>query len=561
MNAKAPTRFDPAALRKLAGGAVFARGEPYYRDGDVRILSITRGRVVAQVAGTEDYRTELRGSGRDIDGECSCRAFQDLGFCKHMVATALAANDVGPNEADSGGAMGRIREHLKQRGVDALVDMITGLAERDPALFRRLDAAAVALNEDDETLRKRLRKAIDNATGTQGYMDYRETPDWAAEVDAVLETVAGLASGPRAGLAYELANHALDRIGQALEDIDDSDGYGMSLLESARDIHLAAVVHLKPEPIELARDLFAREMADEYGSFDGAVQRYGNALGEAGLAEYRRLAGAAWEKTARSPGRKGRQDDDDDGVDRYRVRSILDFFAERDGDVDARIALRARDLSSQSDCRQLAEFCRQHGRDAEALRRAEEGLWMFEDGRPDAGLVTLAADLLAKAGRKGEAAAHLWRLFQKEPSFDLYARLGKIGGKDAREQAVSFLEREQASGKRFGWNRPVDLLIRIRIEEKKFDAAWAAVRVHGAPGGLTNELAGKCEASHPREVLEVYTKQVDQLVNAAGNANYERAAKLVNKIATLQAKGEHVTYVLGLRKRFERKRNFIKLLG
>ncbi|MES2193108.1 MAG: SWIM zinc finger family protein [Pseudomonadota bacterium] len=149
MNTKGQPRFDPDALRKRAGGAVFARGEPYYRDGDVRILSITPGRVVAQVAGTEDYRTEVRGGGRAIDGECSCRAFQDLGFCKHMVATALAANDVGPDEADGGGAMGRIREHLKQRGVDALVDMIAGLAERDPALFRRLDAAAAALNKDE----------------------------------------------------------------------------------------------------------------------------------------------------------------------------------------------------------------------------------------------------------------------------------------------------------------------------------------------------------------------------------------------------------------------------
>ncbi|MDB5578097.1 MAG: hypothetical protein JWR80_3273 [Bradyrhizobium sp.] len=560
MNAKGQTRFDPDALRELAGGKVFARGEDYHRAGQVQILTIKPDRVLAQVAGSEDYRTELRGRGRDIDGECSCRAFEDQGFCKHMVATGLAANDVGADEADGGGALDRIRDHLKQRGVDALVDMVIGLAEQDPALFRRLDAAAAALHEDDETLGKRLRKAIDQATRTPEYMDYREIPAWAAEVDSVLDTVAALASGGRAGLACELADYALDRIGQALEDVDDSDGYGMSLLGCASDIHLAAVCLLKPEPVELARDLFAREMAEGYGIFDGAVQRYADVLGAAGLAEYRRLAGAAWEKTARPAGRKRLRTDDDQAVDSFKVMRILDFFAESDGDVDARIALRARNLSSQSDCRQLVEFCLEHGREEEALRRAEEALWMFEDGPPDQGLVMSTANLLAKAGRKSEAAAHLWQLFKKQPSFDLYARLGKIGGKDAREQAVSFLEREQASGKRFGWNRPVDLLIRIWIEEKKFDAAWAAVRAHGAPGSLTNELAGKCEASHPREVLEVYTLQVDQLVNATGNANYEQAAKLVARMAKLRERSEQVTYVLGLKKRFERRRNFIKLL-
>ena len=89
---------------------------------------------------------------------------------------------------------------------------------------------------------------------------------------SVLDTIAGLASGPRAGLACEPADHAVERIGQAIEAIDDSDGHCTGLLEHARDIHLAAVRQIRPEPVELARDLFAREMADDYGTFDGAVR-------------------------------------------------------------------------------------------------------------------------------------------------------------------------------------------------------------------------------------------------------------------------------------------------
>jgi uncharacterized Zn finger protein len=46
-----------------------------------RVLAQVAGTEVAQVAGTEDYRTELTGHGEDIDGECSCRAFEDWGFC------------------------------------------------------------------------------------------------------------------------------------------------------------------------------------------------------------------------------------------------------------------------------------------------------------------------------------------------------------------------------------------------------------------------------------------------------------------------------------------------
>lgn len=558
MNAKGQTRFDPDALRELAGGKVFARGEAYHRDGQVQILVIKPERVLAQVAGSEDYRTELRGRGRTIDGECSCRAFEDHGFCKHMVATGLAANDVGADDADGGGALVRIRDHLKQQGLDALVDMIVGLAERDPALFCTLDAAAASLHEDDKTLGKRLRKSIDGATRTREYMEYREVPAWAANVDSALDTIAGLASGARAGLACQLADHALDRIGQALAEIDDSDGHCMWLLERARDIHLAAVRQIRSEPIEVARDLFAREMADDYGVFDGAVRLYANVLGESGLAEYRRLASVAWEKTAPAAGRKAQRDDDD--VDRHQLMRILDFFAECDGDVDTRIALRVRNLSSQFDYHRLAEFCLSQGREDQALRHAEEGLWMFEDGRPDMGLVILTAELLLKAGRKPDAEAHLWRPFKKEPTFELYIRLCEIGGNAARVQALSFLETRQVSGARSGWHSPIDLLIRIWIHEKMFDAAWAAVRTHGASAGWTNELADKSEATHPREALEVHTRRVEQLVNAGGGSNYEQAAKLVARMSNLRERGEQVAYVLGLKKRFDRRRNFIKLL-
>src|SRR5882724_11926338 len=95
MKAKDRSRFDIDVLRDLAGDKVFARGEAYYRDGQVQILILEPGRVLAQVMGTENYRTELKKRGTDIGGECSCPAFEDWGFCKHMVATALAANAAG----------------------------------------------------------------------------------------------------------------------------------------------------------------------------------------------------------------------------------------------------------------------------------------------------------------------------------------------------------------------------------------------------------------------------------------------------------------------------------
>ena len=406
MKTKDRPRFDIDALRDLAGEKTFARGEAYHCDGQVVILSIDQERVLAQVAGTEDYRTVLIGRGREIAGECSCPAFEDWGFCKHMVAAALAANSAGADsDAESVGALSRIRDHLKKKDVDSLVGMIVDLAEHDLALFRKLDMAAAVLHADDKTIETRLRKAIDSATRTGTFVDYKAAAGWAAGVDATLDAVADLASSGRADVALKLAERSIDRIERAVGSLDDSDGHCGALLDRARDIHLAAACAARPDPVQFARGLFGREMESDDGTFHGATALYADVLGEGGLAEYRRLAVEAWEKLAPPSAKARARHELPDGY--YRLRDILDFFAERDGDVDARIALRATDLSSPWSYLQLAEFCLSQGREKEALRRAEEGLWMFEDDRPDERLVLFTVDLLSKAGRKNDAEAQL----------------------------------------------------------------------------------------------------------------------------------------------------------
>ena len=359
MKAPLKPRFDVAALRTQAGAKVFARGEEYHRDGQVDLLSVERDRVLARVLGSEDYRTVLRGRGKKIRGECSCPAFRDWGFCKHLVATALATNEV----ADEGwekkpSVLDRIRAHLKQEGVDALIEMVVELAERDTALFRKLEIAATATSPGDaKSLEKQLRRAIDGATRTGGSVGPDEVDAWADNVGAALAAIAQLAEGGHAALAVELALHTIDRIEDAIEAIDESGGHGHALLEYAGDIHLVACLAAKPDPVVLARELFPRQLHGQYDTFYRAVVRYDEALGEVGLAEYRRLAVEAWEKLS-PPARKPEKNEKDPSV----LVDILDFFAECDGDVEARIALRSRSLSTSSDYLTLAKFCLAEGR-------------------------------------------------------------------------------------------------------------------------------------------------------------------------------------------------------
>jgi uncharacterized Zn finger protein len=563
MTAKYQPRFDIDALRNLAGEKSFARGQAYHRDGQVQLLAIESGRVLAQVTGTEDYRTVLVGAGAKIGGECSCPAFEEWGICKHMVAVALAANAAG-NRAETNGpdALSRIRDHLKKRGVDALVEIIVDLAERDLGLFHKLDMAATVDHADDKTLEARMRKLIDKVTRTGNNLDYLEVPAWAADVGSSLDNIEALVSSGRAGLAFNLVERAIDRIGLAIEDIDDSDGDCTALLHRARDIHLAAARVITPEPVELARDLFAREMNGEYATFDDAAALYADVLGEQGLAEYRRLAFKAWQEPAQPSPEDSAETEEyhEHPGNLHRLISILDFFAERDGDVETRIALRARDLSSAWRYLQLAEFCLAQGRKDEAVRRAEEGLWVFEDGRPYEPLVLFAAELLSKAGRKQDAETQLWKAFEKAPSLVLYAQLCKLGAATG-ERAVMSLQARLAGEGRTHWSNLAELLVRILIEQKKFAEAWATVREHRVSIGTKEELARASGATHAREALQVYAEHVEQLAGSGNNLAYAEAAKLIARMATLRNAAEHASYLAALRERHGRKRNFMKLLG
>jgi uncharacterized Zn finger protein len=566
-------RFDVDRLRAVAGGKVFERGVEYFEDDQVEIISVDKTRVVAEVLGSEAYRTELIGTGRDFSGDCSCPAFPEWGFCKHLVATALAANAVKPGDvASTESGIEKIRRHLRGMGLEALIGLITGLAERDPALRREIELAAATEADDDTALFVRFKKMITEATRISGFLDYRAVRGWAQGVRTALDRVEGLIDRGRARIVLDLLDYLFTRLGEALESGDDSNGDIGGIFERACEIHRAACARAKPDPTTLARDLFAREVESGWDFFAGASESYADSLGETGLAEYRRLADAAWQKV--KPRRAGRtQDLGAEFGRRYQLRAILESFAARDGDLDRRIALRAQDLSGSHDYLGIAQLCLEHGRDAQALKWAEDGLWQFEDS-PDERLVFFAADLYGKSGRQTDADRLLWLGFERQPSRALYDRLKGLSKGDARiatevrDRAVSLL-RAAATGDtprgRPRWGAPDRLMLDIMMTDGLLTEAWDHVRVHGCADEVREALAKASEQSHPAEALQAYQHRVERLVSHGGNVNYDAAFRLIERMAPIRKRlgqaSEHAAYVADLMARHKAKRNFIKLLS
>ena len=564
--------FDVAALRDAAGEKVFARGAAYREDERVEIVSIDGARVRARVIGSEAYRCELVGSGKKFSGTCSCRAFSDWGFCKHLVATALAANGLGPEGLEQASSrFAKIREHLRARGMEGLVEMVVGLAERDPSLLKELELSAVAAASDDKTLLAQFKKAITEATRTRGFLEYRQMPGWVQGIESVLDRIAGLIETGRAVLVLQLLDYFFARMDEALANVDDSDGGGGGVYARACEVHLAACRQAKPDPIALARALFAREVESNWEFFYGASEAYEDVLGDVGLAEYRRLAREAWQKI--KPLRAAaRQVQDDQSGARYALGAILERFAKREGDVDGVIAVRASDLSTAYSYLGLAQLCLDHAREPEALKWAEEGLWQFEDD-PDERLIFFASDLYRRTGRKEDADQLLWRTFERHPSSALYERLKSAAGKNrmladaVRDRALARLRAEIGKPTRraeMRWFSPAELFVQLTTAEGLLTDAWMVVNEHGCSEGLLQQLAEASEQSHPAEALKAYGDRVERLVRLGGQSNYDQACQIIGRMRRVR-KGlgetaQHAAYLGDLTNRHKAKRNFMKLL-
>ena len=141
--------FDEAELIRQAGDKAFARGQGYADHGHIALLSVNDDGVLAAAFGTDEYTVWLKRSGPGISGHCSCPAYEDTGFCKHMVATALVANAAGRDGDATPDRVGEIAGRVAGLDRNQLEMLLLGMATADWRALRSL-CFALGLDWDDD---------------------------------------------------------------------------------------------------------------------------------------------------------------------------------------------------------------------------------------------------------------------------------------------------------------------------------------------------------------------------------------------------------------------------
>ena len=535
--------FDTGVVLELAGHNSYARGLGYQSDGRVEIVAASGTRVVATVRGSMPYPVELWIEGGEPAWSCGCPAAEDGSFCKHAVAVALGVAEPGaprfppaptglPTERADDPDLAAYVEGLDHA---RLVELVVAQADADWRLRERLVAEAQAASGGGPSLEKWKRR-IDGAFAPYGdFVSYREAAGWATDVGEVIDALQELNDAGHAATVVTLAEHAHRRADEAVQYIDDSDGWLTDISSRISELHLAACEAARPDPIALAHRLVDLELTSELDGFHRAAATYAEVLGEEGLAEFRRMVEPAWNAI-------DIDEDDDDRVwgGDFTVRNAMIGWAMGTGDPDSLIEVRGRDPRIPDDHLEVARMLALASRADEAMDWARRGLAEYAD-RPWqlAGLRDFLGDLLRSHGEVDASVELFWDAFVTSPSLTAYRRLLDEVPDDRASWSARCIDRlredvpDQAGGPQRFRTRPSDALVDVLMFEGDTDGAWAVAKQHGCDARKLMALARARESEHPSDAIDVYEPEVFSLVDQKKNHSYKNAVDLMARIERL----------------------------
>lgn len=409
-------------IRALAGKVWFARGEAYYQQGRVAELREQNGKLSAIVTGTQDYRVRLWTEDNDLSYSCTCPLGDDLQFCKHCVAAALAWLAPAKNEDDTPPRTRKprendLREFLEHQEKEELIAMLLREAENNRGAHERLQLEAARKQASGVDLGA-FRRSIANATRTGGFVDYNAAPDYARRIHQVIDSISLLLDDGHAKAVVELTEYTLRKLEKAIGEMDDSDGHMGDILPDLQELHHRACQEAGEDPKTLARRLFQWELKSDWDFFRGSAEMYAEVFGPKGLAEYRRLAEAEW---AHLPALVPGDDSHERFGSRFRITSIMESLARQSGDLEALVAVKRHDLSLPYSFLEIAEIYRQAGKHDQALDWAERGMRAF--AQVDSRLSDFLAAEYHRRGRHAEAMELIWAQFIERPGLNTYQKL------------------------------------------------------------------------------------------------------------------------------------------
>lgn len=238
--------------------------------------------------------------------------------------------------------------------------------------------------------------------------------------------------------------------------------------------------------------------------------------------------------------------------------------ARSEGDVDALVAVLARDRSSAYRYLLIAEELLAAGRTGEAAEWAERGLAAFPE-HTDSRLLDFLCDRYGEAGQHEEAIRLAWERLEASPRLEAYQRLAAVAARAGlreswRERARAVLR--EAPAVRPGAQDRSELA--ALLWEDNPEAAWREAKEGGCRRDFWLAVARRREHDHPADALEVYRALIEPAICHSDHHTYSGAVDWIEKVQAIFARLEQEDafdeLVREVRERHRAKRNLIRRL-
>lgn len=400
--------LSDAALKSLAGTAVFGRGQTYARGGTVQDPELSGPQADEQVAlsavvqGTQPYQTRVWVDDKHhLDGECDCPHADDGYFCKHQVALALTlrgllggdVNASDPEAAKKVAAAAKraqtqaqnradLRAFVGEQNAQVLAERLWQWASEDRNRMAELKAWAAQARAGSDP--KAVTQAITELLRDhRQYLEWRDVRSYLQRAEKVLDLLRPWLERDSAQL-LALCEHALRCLYKVAARADDGDGDLSGVAEEIYALLLEAL-RASPPSANWADRWLGLVQADPWGLFDETEAL--EAAGPAVQARYTERAAQAWRDwlAAHPPepegGSKASKKSTSRSAQTYHYvppdperwsirRRYLNCLAMQ-GDVQGAIDVMLSHQAHAQDHVELIHFCETHGRYREAMQYAQ----------------------------------------------------------------------------------------------------------------------------------------------------------------------------------------------
>ncbi len=464
-------------------------------------------------------------------------------------------------------------ENLEALGAPRLAELLIEISLGNAAAKRRLRLELVGTGSSAD-LSKEIRKRLATIARSRGFVDWQNRKalldDLEGQRRAIVEQVAKRA--PSDGL--ELMWRFLELAGSVYGRTDDSSGIISGVFHAAAaDIGTIAVA-ARPDPKQLANQVFNALTNNGYGQFDGLIKILKPALGSVGLEHLKQRMIALSGEPVQKPAQKDRRvigygstgtiyaDEMEERARINAVRFALQDIADAQGDVDAFIA------QYNEEVRKAPKIAAQIAMRLLAAERPDEAWHFIEASQPRRGLwpefdlEDARIAVLEALGRGDEAQAarlscyerslsdrHLRDYLKKLPDFDDF---------DAEQRALDFAERAgsplQAISFLIHWPA-LDRAAKVVMQR--------AAELDGNHYEFLTETAQVLSGKYPLAATLALRAMIDFTLKEARAKRYGHAARhlrecgsLAPAIADYGTFETHDAYVARLRREHGRKPSF-----